>query len=160
MKSYRLFVLLPLFFVSSVINADNRIDALEEYQRQVEIYNQQAKKAEEQYLETDRQLRGAATLQSETNRQLQVSAKQQEIVANQLKKAAILSGRMERLLERWEKQADRFDMILDKWEKQESKAAQLCYIIRCLTSHFLPAMPEPVNRFASRRLVGTAIGEI
>jgi hypothetical protein len=59
-----------------------------EYQRQVKIYDEQARKA--------------AELQAETERQLKLSA------ANQV--------RMEKLLRRWEKQADRYDAILDKWE--------------------------------------------
>ena len=58
----------------------------EEYQRQIEIYEQQAAKANEQQIESERQLKEAA--------------KQQELSKTQIE-------RMNLLLERWERQADR-----------------------------------------------------
>lgn len=89
------------FFILAVFSCkdsnDYSVDSNEEYQRQLEMYEAQAKKADEQQAETDRQLKRSADLQEQTEAQAE---------------------RMEKLLERWEKQADRYDAILNKWEKQ------------------------------------------
>jgi septal ring factor EnvC (AmiA/AmiB activator) len=95
-------LLLSLIFpmIIACTNTDDSSTAYnEEYQKQLEIYEAQAKKADEQ--------------QAETERQLKKTAEQQE-------RADAQSERMEKLIERWEKQADRYDAILDKWEKQVS----------------------------------------
>jgi len=76
----------------------------DEYQRQVEIYNEQTKKAEEQQAESERQLIKSAELQKVTEKQLKQAEEQAE--------------RMEHLLEIWELQAKRYDAILNKWEAQ------------------------------------------
>lgn len=68
----------------------------EDYQRQMDVYEQQIKKVAEQQLETERQ---------------------QEISKTQI-------VRMNQLLEKWEKQAERYDAILDRWEKQANIKTQ------------------------------------
>ncbi|MEH0018246.1 MAG: hypothetical protein V6Z89_01270 [Desulfobacter sp.] len=67
-----------------------------QYQKQLEIHEQQVKEFQTQQLETKRQL---------------------EESANQQKIAKAQSERIEALLKRWEAQADRYDAILTKWEK-------------------------------------------
>ena len=62
----------------------------QEYQRQINIFDEQAAKSHEQQVEMDKQLK----------------------LANEQ------ADKMETLLERWSKQADRYDAILDKWENQ------------------------------------------
>ena len=105
MKIYLLAACLLLIPVTACSDSNTQSVAHDpEYQRQVQIYDEQSKIAAEQQAEAERQLKQAAT-------QLEISAKQ-------LKQNEIQAERMERLLERWEKQADRYDSILDKWEKQ------------------------------------------
>jgi septal ring factor EnvC (AmiA/AmiB activator) len=100
---FGLVVVYNIFIRHSQSPNDMAVQNQEEYQRQVETYEQQAKKASEQQLETERQLKE--------------SARQQEISKAQIK-------RMDLLLERWEKQADKYDAILEKWENQVSIKTQ------------------------------------
>jgi flagellar motility protein MotE (MotC chaperone) len=99
MKKFLLYFAIALFPLTAC-SEQNPIAGTQqaEYERQLQIYDEQAKKASEQ--------------QAETDRQLQESAKQMKIsIAHQ--------QRMAELLERWEKQTDRYDAILDKWENQK-----------------------------------------
>jgi septal ring factor EnvC (AmiA/AmiB activator) len=89
-----------------------------EYQRQINIYNEQVKKAEKRQAETEKQLKESAKLQAETEKQLKESATLQKLYAKQVETSLTQQKRMEKLLVRWEKQADRYDALLDKWEKE------------------------------------------
>lgn len=105
MKKYLVAVCFILFSLVACSNSgDSTTYQDQEYKRQVEIYNEQAKMAAEQQVETKRQLKESAAQQDIAAKQLEISASQQE--------------RMRKLLDRWEKQADRFDAILDRWEKK------------------------------------------
>ena len=61
-----------------------------DYQRQLDVFDEQSKRTDEQLSRSDKQLD-----QSEKNME-----------------------RTDNLLQRWEQQTDRYDKILDKWEKQ------------------------------------------
>ena len=82
---------------------DMAVQSQKEYQRQLQINDQQMAAYREQQLETKRQL-------EENAKYLEMS------------KAQII--RMDRLIERREKQADRYDAILKKWEQQTRRQKQ------------------------------------
>ena len=100
---FGLFVVYNIYMDYSQPPDETENDNQKEYQRQVEIFDQQAKKHGE--------------LQVETERQLKESARQQELSNSHLK-------RMDVLLNRWENQADRYDAILMKRENQVNIKSQ------------------------------------
>ncbi len=106
MKSYFLFSLLVLLPLTACSESDSAIAQQEaEYQRQVDIYNEQTEITYK--------------LQKETEKQLKETAKLQALSAKELELATANQMRLKKLIERQEKQADRYDAILDKWEKKQ-----------------------------------------
>ena len=118
MMKYSATIMFVLLSFSVNSETYNRSAAIEEYNRQLEIYKEQTLRAQEQSLETDRQLKESAEQQLETKRQLEEVAKQQEITEQLLQRAVIRAEREDRLLERRERQADKYDLILEKMETQ------------------------------------------
>ena len=100
MKYIVLFFMLVLSLYACSDSNGSSATQDDEYQRQLELYDAQAKKADEQQAEAERQLKKSA---------------------EQLERADAQAVRMEKLLDRWEEQADRYDAILGKWERQQSQ---------------------------------------
>ena len=74
-----------------------------EYQRQVEVYDAHARRAEEQLAKSEQQA-------SRTDRLLEITERQAKITDDHL-------ARMEKLLQKYEGQASRQDAILDTQER-------------------------------------------
>jgi septal ring factor EnvC (AmiA/AmiB activator) len=104
LKSFIAFSVVFLIFTSCADFNDPGTNQQKEYERQVEIYNQQVRKA--------------AAQQAEADKQLKITTAQHERTEVNLKKSEEHIRRMDKLLDRWEKQADRYDALLNKWEKQ------------------------------------------